>query len=110
MSFQLYNNKVPNLGLHGGEPPESDLYVPGTGEDVVTRESNENFQQYPAGNYASLSGLDAHGRLQFPFIYMVGGLDHLRSSHDFQNESDGNHSSLSGGVGWVGDIQIVTPT
>jgi hypothetical protein len=109
VSFRTYNDFSPQEG-HSVRPPSQDVYQPGSGENFALRESNENFQQYSDGNCEVLSGLDAYSNLCFPFLVMIGGLDYVRSDHDLQNESDGNHSSLSGGIGWIGDIQMVTPT
>jgi hypothetical protein len=108
VSFRSYEGVIPAVGADG-QVEWRNLYVPGSGEDFLFQESNENFQQYPDGNWEQLAGVDAYGNLQFLFELMVGGLDHLHCGHDLQNEADGNTDHLSGGVGWDGDIQIVTP-
>jgi hypothetical protein len=109
VSFRVYGDMAsPSEGL-AERPFKRSYHQPGTGEDASFHESAENFQQYPAGSRETLGGRDAYGNLNFGWFLAVGGLDYVRSYHDFQDEANGNHSTLSGGVGFVGDIQAVTP-
>ena len=85
----------------------------GTGSDPGVKESMENFQLVPSATYNGVLGsvVDAFGNSIWLGPAMIrGGLDYDFSVHDFQDEANGNYATLTGGIGWLGDAHIITPT